>query len=209
MAGQDASDEPLLLDDERVDRLVEQRSSADQAGEPEPKPNERRGVREQGGDDAIADIARVDDTGVERGLDLRLEPDLFVEADLEVGEVDELRSRDRVRLEARALVVGERLTQVPLAGRRLSRSEALHEPCECIRVVRSRRPHCDIEARELAADLGEHPDVARGDRRARPIQGRSRIDDRPHGRERRVDRDARAEPPSLGLDIARGLDRGR
>ena len=40
VARQDASDEPLLLDDERVDRLVEQRASPDQAGEPEPQPNE-------------------------------------------------------------------------------------------------------------------------------------------------------------------------
>ena len=55
------SNEPLLLGDERVDRDVERRSTADHAGDEEAQPKEPAGAREEGLDDAIADIARVDD----------------------------------------------------------------------------------------------------------------------------------------------------
>ena len=50
-------------------------------------------MREQGLDDAIPDVARVHDAGFERLQDLRLEADLFMEADLEVGEQDQLCAR--------------------------------------------------------------------------------------------------------------------
>src|SRR5688572_10207165 len=82
VAREDAPKDPLLLDDESVDRLVKQRASPEHASEPQPHPNQHRRVREEGRDDTIPDIARVDDTGLERGLDLRLEPGLLVEADL-------------------------------------------------------------------------------------------------------------------------------
>ena len=146
---------------------------------------------------------------LQRGLDLRLEPDLLVEADLEVGEKDELCPLDRVGLEAGPVVVRERLAQVALAGRRVARSEALHESGEGSRVVGRIGPQFDIETGELAADLGEDPEVPPGDGRARTIQRRGRIDDRPHGVERGVGRDARAVARGLDLDVARRLDRGR
>ena len=49
----------------------------------------------------------VDNTRLERGLDLRLELDPLVEADLEVGEMDELCPLDRVGLESGLVVVGD------------------------------------------------------------------------------------------------------
>ena len=105
VAREDAPKQTLLLDDERVDRLVEQRASPGQASEPEPQPNEHPGVREEGRDDTIPDVARVDDAGVERGQISGWSLICFVEADLEVGEMDELCPLDRVGLEASAVVV--------------------------------------------------------------------------------------------------------
>jgi hypothetical protein len=169
----------------------------------------RRNIREQGLDDAITHGAWIHDGRVECLHDLGLETGLLVEADLEVGEQDELRARSRIDFEARPMVARERLAQVPLTVRGLARFQSLHEPDNGVRVEGRMRAAFDIEARELAADLFEHLQVATGDSGARPIQRGCRIDDAPNERERVADRDARAESARLCRDLARSSSRGR
>ena len=134
------------------------------------QPNEPSGIREQGLDDAIPHVAWIHDGRVECRRDLGLETGLLMEADLEVGEQDQLRARCRIDFEARPVVTRERLAQVALAVRWLARCEPLHEPGEAVRVDGRIRAAFDVETGELAADLLEHPEVATGNGGARPIQ---------------------------------------
>jgi len=183
VASQDASNEPLLLDNERVDGEIKRRASPDQSGDPQAQPEKPPRIREQCLDDAIPHVARINCGRVESLRDLGLEAGLLMEGDLEVGEQDELRAGYRVDFEARPMVTSERLAQVPLPVRRFARCEALHEPGEGIRFGRHVTAAFDLEARELAADLLEHPEVAPGNGGARSIQRSCRIDDPPNGRE--------------------------
>ncbi len=116
---------------------------------------------------------------------------------------------DRVDLEARLVVMHEGLAQVALPVGRFARQKALHEPGEGVRVDGNIPAARHLEAHELAADLLEHPEVATGNRGARPIQGGRRIDDLPHGPERIADREVRAESACLLRDLARGAGCGR
>ena len=184
-------------------------ASPDQSGDQQAQPNEPFGIREQGLDDAIPHGAWIHDGRVECLRDLGLETGLLMEADLEVGEQDELRARFRIDFEARPMVASKRLAQVTLTVRGLARFEPLHEPDEGVRVDGRIRAAFDIEARELAADLLEHPQVATGNGGARPIQRGCRIDDAPNERERVADRDVRAESARLRRDLARSNCRGR
>ena len=117
MTSQDASYEPLLLDYKRVDGDIEQRASPDQSGDQKAQPNEPSGIREQGLHDAVPRGAWIHDGRVKRLRDLGLETGLLMEADLEVGEQDELRARSRIDFEARPMVARERLAQVTLPVR--------------------------------------------------------------------------------------------
>ncbi len=183
--------------------------SPDQAGNHEAQSHESRRTREKGLEDAIPDVTRIDDARVERLRDLRLEPGLLMEADLEVGEQNELRARYRVDLETRPLVARERLSQVTLPVGRLARSEPFNEPGEAIRADAGIGAAFDIEAGELAADLLEHPQVAAGYCGARAIQRGGWTDDRPDGREQRIKREVGAEPAGLGRDLAPSTRRVR
>ena len=155
VASQDVADEPLLLDNERVDGDIKQRASPEQSGDQEAQPNEPFGIREQGLDDAIPHVAWIHDGRVECRRDLGLETGLLMEANLEVGEQDQLRARCRIDFEARPVVPSERLAQVALAVRWLARCEPLHEPSEVGRVDGRIQAAFDVETGELAADLFE------------------------------------------------------
>ena len=209
VASQDASNERLRFEHQRVDGEIEQRASPEQPGDQDAQPNQPAGMREQGRDDTIPHVAWIDDGGVEGSHDLGLETGLLVESDLQVGEEDELCTRHRVDLETRPMVVGERLAQVALPFRRFAWDEPIQEPGEGVRADRSIPAALQLEAHELAADLLEHPEVATGDCGARPIQCRCRIEDLPHGPERIADRDVSAESACLGRDLARGVRRRR
>ena len=183
--------------------------SPEQSGDQKAQPNKPFGIRKQGLDDAIPHVSWIHDGRVECRRDLGLETGLLMEADLEVGEQDQLRARDWIDFEASPMVARERLAQVTLPVRGLARCETLREPGEGVRVEGRIRAALDIEARELAADLREHPEVATGNGGARPIQRGCRIDDAPNERERLADRDVRAESARLRRDLARSNCRGR
>ncbi len=97
VAGQDAPDDPSLLEDECVERDVQQSASSGQSGDPQPEPDDPRQTREQRRDDPIADVAWVHRRRVERLRDLRLQSSLLVEADLEIRQQDQLGADDLVR----------------------------------------------------------------------------------------------------------------
>ena len=183
MASQDASNEPLLLDNERVDGDIKRRAPPDQSGDQQAQPEKPPGIREQCLDDAIPHVTRIHDGRVERFRDLGLETGLLMERDFEVGKQDELRAGYWVNLEARSMVASERLAQVPLPVRGLARCEPFYEPDEAVRVGRGITAAFELEARELTADLLEHPEVAPSNGGTRPIQRGGRIDDAPNGRE--------------------------
>ncbi|HEX6658404.1 MAG TPA: hypothetical protein VF065_10005, partial [Ilumatobacter sp.] len=197
MQRQNLPDHPLLLGNERVDGDIQQRTSPQQSGDQQTQANEPFGHRKQGLDDAIPHVAWIHDARVERRRDLGLETGLLVEADLEVGEQDELRALDGIDFEARPMVASECLAQVPLPVGRLARREPFDESDKGRRINGRVWPAFDLEARELAADLLEHPEIATGNGGARPIERGCRIDDAPHGRERLADTDVRAESARL------------
>jgi hypothetical protein len=117
-----------------------------------------------------AEIALLD-RRVDRGADLRLQPRLLVQPDLEVRQHDPLCASRRVLLEALALVAGERLAQVALAIGRLAGGEAIQEQLECRRVCGHRRVGVLQVAREVNADLGEDLAVAVGHGVACALEG--------------------------------------
>ena len=99
VARQDSSNEALDLDNDRIDRDVELRAAPGHSRDPQAQSIEPAGIREQGVDDAITDLAWIYDARVKRLHDLRLEPGLLMEADLEVGKQYQLCARYRVNLE--------------------------------------------------------------------------------------------------------------
>ena len=64
-----------------------------------------------------------------------------MEADLEVGEQDELRARFWIDFEARPMVARERLAQVTLPVRGLARFEPLREPDDGVASMVASGPH--------------------------------------------------------------------
>ena len=130
--------------------------------------------------------------GIQRLADLRLQPRLLVEADLEVREHGELRARLWMALEPQALVVGERLAQVTLPFRWIARTQAVEESTDLRRVGRRARRALVEIARELQADLLEHPQVPARDGGAGTLE---RV-------ERRVQLGRQAPDSRLGLEEA-------
>src|SRR5262245_36251549 len=103
----DLADEPLRFPNQRVDGEIDERASPENSEEEKTQPNEPSGIREEGFHDAIPRVAGMHDARVECLGDLGLETRLLMEGDLEVGEQDELRPRDRVDFEARPVVASE------------------------------------------------------------------------------------------------------
>ena len=124
--------------------------------------------------------------------------------------MDELCPLDRVGLEASAVVVGEGLSQVALARRRVSGSEAFHEPGKGSRIVGRRRGPSSTSnranSRPISAKTRRFPRAMAALARSSAAAGSMTSQTEASGS---IGRDARAVPLSLHLHVACGLDRGR
>jgi hypothetical protein len=121
--------------------------------------------------DPFAEIDGGRERRIDRGGNLRLQPHLLVQPDLHVGEQHPGGARRAIGFAALPLIVGERVAQVVLPVRRRTAAQVRREGEKLRRALggigRDRRE----KARELAADLGEHLEVAGGDGGAGPLEG--------------------------------------
>ena len=119
-------------------------------------------AREHGVQQVLAQLILGDAGDVERLAYLGLQAHLLVQADLEVGQHDQLRSPLGIRLEELPLVAHEGLPQVLLAVGRRAGPQSGEEAPERGRVRPELRPALLQVARELQPDLVEDLAVPAG-----------------------------------------------
>lgn len=128
------------------------------------------GIGEQLGHQLAAQVSRVVDRRVERRDDLWLQACLFVKADLDVGQEHQLGLRLGIWLGQGLVIAVERVAQVALPARRIARSQAFQEGCQCSGTGGAVSERLQ-EACKFVADLGEDFLIAAGHGSAHPGEG--------------------------------------